>query len=122
MRHPHWRTVAGRGSALAVVAAICALDRWAMPLPIPGGISFLAVAVSAYIGGITAGLISGAIAIGYAAFSFSLPGQFLQFRPDNLTRLYIVIVTTPAIAVMVGLLQNRARRAFDNEQAARRDV
>jgi diguanylate cyclase (GGDEF)-like protein len=48
-----------------------------------------------------------------------MPGQFLRYTPDNLTRLYVVIAAAPAIALMVGVLRNHAMEALRREQDAR---
>jgi diguanylate cyclase (GGDEF)-like protein len=96
---------------LVVVVAIYVIDRTLFKVPNPGAISFLAVVLSAYLGGIVSGLVSTAISLGYAAVAFSLPGQLFHYQPDNLSRLYVLVVATPAIAVMVGMLQARERNA-----------
>ncbi len=118
MAQSHWRIVLGPLTTLATVVAIYLVDRYVFPVPNPGAISFVAVVFSAYFGGVGAGLISAAISLGYAAFSFSIPGQVLHYKPDNLARLYVLLVATPAIATMVGVLQARMRRALEREHEA----
>jgi diguanylate cyclase (GGDEF)-like protein len=122
MKLMHWRTLAGPLTTLATVAGIYLIDRYVATVPNPGAISFVAVVFSAYIGGIIPGLVSAAISIAYAAFSFSIPGQWLEFKPDNLARLYVLIVGTPAIAVMVGILQARAKGALHREHTGRQQI
>jgi diguanylate cyclase (GGDEF)-like protein len=117
-----WRTFFGPAVTLVTVIGIYVSDRHLFTVPNPGAISFVAVVFAAYIGGVTSGLVSAAISICYAAVHFSLPGQFLQFHPDNLARLYVLAVATPVIATMVGALQARAKHALESEQTARRVV
>jgi diguanylate cyclase (GGDEF)-like protein len=117
MTTDYWRPFVGPLVTFATVAGIYIVDRYFVPIPNPGAISFAAVVFSASIGGIAAGLASTLISLGYATFSLSLPEQFLQFRPDDLARLGVLVVTTPLIAVMVGLLQQRARRWRQHDEA-----
>jgi diguanylate cyclase (GGDEF)-like protein len=118
MAQSRWRVVLGPLTTLATVVAVYLVDRYIFPVPNPGAISFVAVVFSAYFGGLSAGLVSAIISLGYAAFSFSIPGQFLHYKPENLARLYVLMIATPAIAVMVGLLQARMRRALARERKA----
>src|SRR5262245_7506224 len=120
MQRDFWRLAVGPLVTLLVVAAIALTDRHLFAVPNPGAITFVAVVSSAYIGGITAGLISAVISICYAVAYFSIPGQFLQFRPDNLARVMVLLVATPAIAAMVGVLKRRSISALAREQTLRR--
>ena len=49
----HWRTIIGPLITLALAGLILLSDRYLFRVPNPGAISFLAVAFSAYLGGIT---------------------------------------------------------------------
>src|SRR5262245_42453432 len=118
----NWRAVLGPLVTLATVAGIYFCDRYLFTVPNPGAISFVAVVFAAYIGGVTSGLVSALISLGYAALHFSAPDHILQFKPDDLARLYVLAVATPVIAAMVGVLQVRAKTALEREQVARRDV
>ena len=112
MKTPAWRTAIGPVITLAVVGGIVLTDRYLFTVPNPGAISLLAVVFSAYFGGVGSGLVSAAISLGYTLVHFSIPGEFLHFSRDNLARVVIVAVTTPATALMVGVLQARAKRAL----------
>ncbi|MEA2988890.1 MAG: hypothetical protein QOG83_1601, partial [Alphaproteobacteria bacterium] len=114
-----WRPLVGPLATLAVVAWIHVADRHAFAVPNPGAISFMAVVFSAYLGGIASGLVSTAISLAYAAAYFSIPGQFLRYTPDNLARLYVLLVATPAIALMAGALQGRTKQALRRAHDAR---
>jgi len=116
MKMPHWLKIVGPVITFVVVGGILLTDRYLFPVPNPGAISFLAVVFSAYFGGIGCGLVSAAISLAYAVVYFSAPGQFLHFSPDNLARVIILFLATPATALMVGILQARAERMLQNER------
>jgi diguanylate cyclase (GGDEF)-like protein len=117
-----WRAVAGPLITLALAGLVLLSDHYLISVPNPGAVSLLAVAFSAYLGGITSGLVSAAISLGLAAVLFSAPGALFHYTPDNLARLFVLIVCTPAIAVMIGILQNRARRATELKVAANKEL
>jgi diguanylate cyclase (GGDEF)-like protein len=119
---PHWRLITGPLITLAVAGVILLADRYLFNVPNPGAISFLAVAFAAYLGGVVSGLISAAISLALAAVLFSLPGALFDFTPDNFGRLVVLGICTPAIAVMIGVLQARAQRALEHERAANREL
>src|SRR5215831_2764744 len=100
-----WRWIVGPLVTLATVGAIMLCDRYLFAVPNPGAISFVAVVFSTYLGGFAAGLVSAAISVLYAVYYFSVPGEFLHFKQDNLARVAVLVVATPVIALMVGILQ-----------------
>ena len=118
----NWRKVGGPLVTLALAGLILLSDRYLFRVPNPGAISFLAVAFSAYLGGIASGLISAMISLGLAAVLFSLPGELFHFTTDNFAQLVVLTICTPAIAVMIGILQMRAQRAADLERAANKEL
>jgi diguanylate cyclase (GGDEF)-like protein len=118
MAQSRWRIIFGSLTTLATVVAIYLVDRYIFPVPDPGTVLFVAVVFSAYFGGVGAGLIGAAISLCHAAFSFSIPGQFLDYEPDNLARLGVLMIATPAVAIMVGLLRARMWRALAREHDA----
>jgi PAS domain-containing protein len=122
MRMLFWRPLFGPLITLATVSGILLLDRYLIRVPNPGAISFLAVAFSAYLGGIASGLAAAGISIAYAVIYFSDPGSPLSFSPDNLARMLVLCGATPALAVMVGTLQARNRRALQHEQAMNKEL
>jgi diguanylate cyclase (GGDEF)-like protein len=117
-----WRAITGPLITLALAGLILLSDRYLVRVPNPGAISFLAVAFSAYLGGIGSGLASAVVSLALAAVLFSVPGALFQYLPDNLARLVVLTVCTPAFAVMIGILQARARRAADLERASNREL
>jgi diguanylate cyclase (GGDEF)-like protein len=97
-----WRRYLGPLVTLVAGAGLLAFDRLVMPVAAPGSLMFLPVLFSAYTGGVCAGLVAAAIAVVYTTMFYATsPG-----------RLAILVVVTPVAAVVVGLLQDRARRAL----------
>src|SRR5688572_14090770 len=118
----HWRPIIGPLITLALAGLVLLSDHYLLRVPNPGAISFLAVAFAAYLGGIGSGLVSAAISFGLAAVLFSVPGALFNYTPDNLARLAVLTICTPAIAVMIGVLQMRAGRAAELEIAANKEL
>jgi len=116
MQSSRWNSVVGPAITLAIMSAIWFVDTHVVRVPNPGAISFLAVAIAAYIGGIVSGVISAAISVAFTAMIFSLPGAPFHYAPDNLARLVVVAVCTPLLAVMMGLLKQREQRALARER------
>lgn len=112
----HWRSVTGPLITLAVAGLILLADRYLFRVPNPGAISFLAVAFSAYLGGIVSGVASAAVSLTLAAVLFSIPGALFQYSPDDFVRLMVLTVCTPIFAVIIGILQARTQRAAELER------
>jgi signal transduction histidine kinase len=107
-----WAELGGPLLALGTVGVIEALARAPFKIPNPPAILLLVVVFSAFTGGLRPGLISAAIAWTYFAWFFSIPGQPFHYSDENLRRVLVWALTTPAIVVMVGLLKSRAEQAF----------
>ncbi len=102
------------GAAVLVIEGV----RLAGPdIPNPAAILMVAVVYAAYRGGLAPGLVGAGMAWLYLAYFWSMPDQFLQFTAPNLVRIVLWALATPALALLVGLLQRRAERA--REAAAR---
>jgi PAS domain S-box-containing protein len=93
-----------------VLIAIELLDKTLFKIPNPGPIYLIAVVYAAFTGGLPSGLISAGITLLYAVYYFSTPGQLFHYSDDNLRNVIILAVTTPAIAIMVGILKQRVER------------
>ncbi len=104
------RLVLGPVLTLLILLAIESANRWLVAIPNPAVIYFTAVVFAAFHGGILPGLVSAAITLIYAAFFFSTPGAPFTFTPDNFARMMVLVISTPAVAIMVGFLQSRAAR------------
>ena len=116
----HWRAIIGPLITLALAGLILLSDRYLFRVPNPGAISFLAVAFSAYLGGIVSGLVSAAISLRTGRGHCSrCRDSCSTYTPDNFARLLVLVVCTPAVAVMIGILQVRAQRALEHERDAK---
>ncbi len=105
---PRW--VIGPLATIGLVVALEALGR--MRLAAPGPPLLLAVAYSAFVGGLRAGFASAVISVAYYVYFFSIPGHLFHYRSDNFVRVVVLVVTSAAMAVMVGLLKRRHDRTF----------
>ncbi len=114
-----WHRYVGPLVALATVAVIALVDRFLITIPNPGAVFFLAVVLSAYTGGLVSGLVGSAITIGFTILYFSTPGHPLAFRAEDLQRILVLVVCTPAAAVLVGLLKARTMQALRRERDGR---
>lgn len=115
----HWRLVVGPLVTLATVATIALVQRYIVPIPNPGAIFFIAVMCSAYVGGTRSGLIAAGIALGFAVFHFLVRGRIWAPGYHDLARVIILCVTTPMVAIAVGLLKARTNEAMQRERQAR---
>jgi PAS domain S-box-containing protein len=105
---------------LGAAAVIELLSRGSFRFPNPPAVLLLTVVFSAFIGGVRSGLIAALIAWLYFAYFFSIPGHPLHYTAENLRRVLVWAVATPAMSVMVGILKQRSERAFEtsSENAA----
>jgi diguanylate cyclase (GGDEF)-like protein len=111
-----WGPILGPAITFAIAVAILLFDRHLFSVQNPGAILFLAVAFSAYLGGIASGLIAAAISFTFTAIHFSLPGELFHFTPSDFRKLLVLAVCTPAIAILTGILHARAQRALEHER------
>ncbi len=82
----------------------------------------LAVAYSAYGGGLLIGLIAAAVHVLYSAIFFSKSGQLFHYDTDNLVRALVIVVVAPAMATMLGILRLRADRSLRQLKVAEQDL
>ncbi|HLH87587.1 MAG TPA: diguanylate cyclase [Xanthobacteraceae bacterium] len=118
----HWRPIVGPLATFAIVTAIALFERYVAAVPNPGAIFFIAVMASAFIGGTRSGLIAAAIALGFSAIHFFARGHIWDANHDDLVRVLILFVTTPCLAIAVGLLKARTNEAMKRERQARLSV
>ena len=122
------RSIGPVATALIAVALIAlpSLD----PIPNPGLILLLSVAVSAVLGGVAPALVSALIAVVFAMVDASIPGRLFHYSPDAFTRLAVNMGVAPLMAVLVGSIQRRleveqqelAQRHSDARQRALTDT
>ncbi len=108
----------------AVGAGILLVDRFVMPVQVPvlGAIMLFAVLFAAYVGGVLPGLVSTTLAIVVVAINFSEPGQLFVIMSDRLARLVAFSFITTSAALLIGISQSRARRAFELIKTANRKL
>jgi signal transduction histidine kinase/CheY-like chemotaxis protein len=105
-----WREVSGPLLTLGVAAVIELLSRTAFKIPNPPAFLLLMVVFSGFRAGLRSGLTSAAAAWVYFAYYFSLPQQPFHYTDENLRRVLVWLVTTPAIALMVGIQRRHIER------------
>ena len=105
-------TIDGPLFTLAVILAIELLDRTVFHIPNPAPVYLAAVVYAAFSGGLAPGLVSGMLTMLYACYFFSIPGQLFHYTTNNASRVIILFLATPAIALMAGVLKRRSERAM----------
>ncbi|MDZ4163557.1 MAG: PAS domain S-box protein [Smithellaceae bacterium] len=95
---------------IGLIILIELLKKTPYSVPNPAVIVLLAVVYAAFAGGLRVGLTCAALSLVYHLHFFSLPGQPFQYTPENLRRVIVLAITTPAFALLVGMLKRRADR------------
>ncbi len=108
-----WPQIGGPLLASGVAAALELLSRGAFKIPNPPAILLLIVVFAAFIGGVRSGLVTALIAWLYFVYYFSIPGHPLHYTEENLRRVIVWAVTTPVMAIMVGVLKHHAEAAVE---------
>ncbi len=104
-----WPPPQGTLVTLVVVAISELVSRTLVDIPSVAPL-FLTIVYAAFRGGAEAGLISAALTICYALYSFGLPGQFFHYSSDSLMRIFVIACSAPLLAVLVGVFKRRAER------------
>lgn len=106
-----WRpTVEGIFLTAGAAAGVELLRRGGMAFPNPPAALLLAVVFAAFRGGLVPGLAAAFVAWLSFAWFFSKPGQPFRYDEANFYRVLIWLFAAPAIAVLVGILHERAER------------
>lgn len=103
-----WSRMSGPLLTVMVLGVIELISDTAFAIPNPASIYLIAVTYATFRGGLCSGLISASITLLYAIYFFSTPGHHYI---DDGQRLMVLALTTPTIAVMVGILKHRAERS-----------
>lgn len=117
-RREYLRRLASVGFAVAAVVLIEVLSRTPLRLLTPAAILLTAVVGATVVAGMVEGLIAAALTTWYFAYFVSAPGTLLPYSHETLRQVLIFACSAPAVALMVGLLRQRAARMA--EEAARR--
>lgn len=115
-----WRRAVGPIATLGVGLLVTLFFRYVSNAPIAAPLFLWVIVLSGYFGGRLSGLVSAAIAIAFGAVYLSEPDALFHYEPVAATRLIVLAIVAPAIALTVGLLHSRARRALAIESEARR--
>ncbi len=118
-----WRRVSGPVVAIVVANAILLLDRsLSLPPPAPGALMLAVILFSAFTGGLTSGLVSATIAIGYGVVLLSEPGRLFTMTLDHLFRLLLLVVFALTIPIIVDRLKRRVVKLLRRERLPRARV
>src|SRR5262245_24691119 len=121
-RYITWRRAIGPIATLGLTLLLFLFFRFVSNAPIAAPLFLWAIVLSGYYGGRWSGLVSAAIAIFFGALYLSKPGALFQYQPAEATRLIVLAVVGPAIALTVGVLHARERRALITERQAREQI
>ena len=111
MRTTQSRVLVGPVVTLLAGGSLFLFDRTVAPVPMPGFFLFFVVLFASYIGGAVSGLMSAAAAVFFAATIPTSANQFLVVPFDPTARLFIYAAVVGATALLIGISQDRARRA-----------
>ncbi len=113
-----WRTVSGPVATAALAVAIFVVDRRVVAVPDAASLCIGAVAISAAIGGSSAGLVSAVTTILFAVL-FLMPYGPPAVTGIQLARLATVCITAPAAAITIGLLHAKFIDVITRERERR---
>ena len=104
---------------MVVVVLIEILSWTPLKLAAPAPILILAVVCATFVGGLVDGLIAAGITVWYYAYDLSSTGTTFPYTHETLRRVLVFGCSAPAVALMVGLLKQRAARS--TAEAARKE-
>jgi len=104
---------------VAVVALVEAISWTPMKFTASASLLILAVVCATFVGGLVDGLVGAAIVVWYYAYDLSSTGTVFPYTHEALRRVLVFACTAPAMALMVGLLKQRAARIA--AEAARKE-
>jgi PAS domain-containing protein len=102
-----WRLWLGPILTVVVGVVIELLSLRSVRVPNPGVIYLAAIVGSIYLGGFGVGIASAVIALGMALVFFSMPGPLFHYFGEDERNLVTLLVATPLIMAMVGVLKRR---------------
>ncbi|HEX8237188.1 MAG TPA: PAS domain S-box protein [Abditibacteriaceae bacterium] len=104
---------------LAAIVGVETFNTLLFPIPNPAPIYMTAIVFAAYSGGLQAGLLSALLTLLYVAYSFSSDAGLFHYTRDNAVRVTVLLLTTPPVVLMVGLLQRQARMHAQIQNSSR---
>lgn len=113
------RRLLGPGIAVGVVVLIEILSWTSLKISASAPILILAVVCATYVSGLVDGLIAAGIVVWYYAYGLSSTGAPFPYTHEALRRVLVFACSAPAVALMVGLLKQRAARIAS--EAARKE-
>ena len=119
LRLEYARRLVGPALALVVVALIEILSRTPLKFAAHAPILILSVVCATFLGGLVDGLIAAGITVWYYAYDLSSAGTISTYTYETLRRVLVFACSAPAVALMVGLVKQRATRI--TAEAARKE-
>ena len=110
-RRAYLRRLLGPAIALAVVVLIEVLSWTPLKFTASAPILILSVVCATYLTGLVDGLIAAGIVVWYYAYDLSATGTVFPYTHEALRRVLVFGCSAPAVALMVGLLKQRAARS-----------
>lgn len=112
----------GQLVTLLIIFAIDSLSRSGLlAIPNPVAVALIAVVYCGYSGGVLSGLVSALLTLLYGLYYFDSPDPGIDLSPDDSALFTVLAVSAPAVAIMTGVLKERAERALraqlDSERA-----
>ncbi|MBI3854340.1 MAG: EAL domain-containing protein [Planctomycetes bacterium] len=108
LRRTNWSKVGGPLLTIATALVLGFLSRHGFRPENSASLMILIVAFSAFAGGLRPGLASAGISWLYFAFAFSGEKHFFEPDSEQLERLIVLSLISPAIVIMVGVLHRRS--------------
>ncbi|MEM9691055.1 MAG: response regulator [Myxococcota bacterium] len=100
----------GPGLALGVILLVEGARAFGLRFPNPPAILLTIVVFAAFTGGVRSGLISAGLSVAYFVYFYGGHGFPLRYDRDDLLRVVVLAVTTPAMVAMASLSKRRADR------------
>jgi two-component system, sensor histidine kinase and response regulator len=108
-REKLWIPLLGPLLSLLVIGAVAFIDAaFGWNVPNPPAILSMVIVFAAFSGGLWGGFITALISCAYFALYFSDPVVPFSYTSDNLLRVIVYAVTTPAMAAMASIAKRRA--------------
>jgi PAS domain-containing protein len=110
------RTIIGPALTTAVALAAFLVDRTFVMVPNPAPLFVCIVALASSVSGITSGLISAAISVGFSALFFLNHRAAPGYDAHDIARMILLALTAGATALITGMLRQKWIDAFAAEQ------